>query len=402
LKKKILIMYFSTKKYLVMKKLLFALALIPALNASAQEATVKKVLMEDFTGLKCGWCPEGTMILEALKTQHPANVVEVAMHGGGFEPTNSKLRTPEHAQLFSALQASAFPAGAIDRKLYDQRSDKNYYPGISMGRGDWADAFAAQMPQTAIVSVSFTNIAQTSAGVYEGDLNFNFSALPTAGVPLVAQVYVLEDGIAATGALKQDNYSASVQNGKSPLDPWFHNRTYLHFCGTNVFGWKFEDIEPTHATTPAINTTYTKHFTFTKDVTWEASNLLLVAYVGYNGTAANDEKQIMNAEEAGLGGTFVTSVANVKGNLSINNVYPNPATTSSIIKVEYNTTENAIVTLKVLNAIGQVVATPYVSKDIAGTHTIQWRASDAGVPAGTYVMQLSTGKNMFTQKISIQ
>ncbi len=383
-----------------MKKLLFALALLPALSVNAQ--TVKKVLMEDFTGLKCGWCPEGTVILEDLKHQFPANVVEIAMHGGSFEPSNSSLREPEHSQLFSALEASAFPAGAIDRKIYPARIQKNYYPGISMSRNDWEDAFNVQKGQTAIVSVSFSNIAQTSAGVYEGDLNFEFSALPTAGVPIIAQVYVLEDSIAAVGSLEQDNYSSDVQGGKDPLDPWFHNRTYRKFLGTNVFGWKLEEIDASQSATPTVGTKYTKHFTFTKDPTWEAKNLLLVAYVAYNGDAASDEKQVMNAEEVGLGGTFVTSISNVTNNISINRAYPNPARTSDVIKVEYNMPENALVTLKVMNAVGQVVATPYVSADIAGTHTIQWRASDAGLAPGTYIMHLSTGKNSITQKINIQ
>jgi thiol-disulfide isomerase/thioredoxin len=363
-----------------MKKLLLPALLLWTLGANAQ---TKKVFMEDYTGAWCGWCPEGTVILENLKTQYPANIIPVANHNG------DGLQTTEGAAIDAGLNVTAYPNGSIDRKLFSGESK------ISVSRSKWATYANQRMALTAIASVSFSNFYyKTSTSTYEADIKVKFTSAPAAGVPLAVQVYVLEDSIPATGSIVQHNYSSSVQSGADPLANWYHNNTLRDALGGD---WGFTTAIPS---TPVVGTTYTQHVSFSIG-TWVKKQIHLVAFVAYNGTVANDQKEIINSEEMRLSSFFPLGVNEPKEEVSIAGAYPNPASVNDVVKVEYNINEAATVTLKVFNAIGQLVDMPYHSNEAEGTHTIHWRPSDKNIAPGMYILQLSTDKGSKTMKINV-
>lgn len=373
-----------------MKKLLLASLMLGTVGAYAQ---TKKVIIEDYTGLHCGWCPEGTVILEGLQAANPT-CIPIAIHTGSYEPAGSAINAGTvGSAIIGATQPAGYPNGSVDRKKYTGTT-------ISMGRGSWTAAFNVQKAKTAIASVSFSNMKETSAGVYEADVNVKFTAAPEAGTPLKVQVYVIEDSISASGALAQDNYSTNVQSGASPLNPWWHNRTFRAALGgatSTPDAWGWSTVVPA---TPVVNTTYTKHISVTKDASWVKKNLHFVAYVAYDGAASADKKEILNAEEISLKAFHMTGVANVNSS-NIVSAYPNPARVNDVISVEYNAPATGNVTMRVMNAVGQVVAVPYNSYDVEGAHTIKWRAADYNLPAGMYIMQIATVEGTSVQKINI-
>lgn len=369
-----------------MKKLLLASAM---LATTATYAQTKKVIIEDYTGLNCGWCPEGTVILEGLQASNPTNCLPIAIHTGSYEPPTSVLNAGAiGTDIITTLGVTAFPNGAVDRKVLVGTT-------IAQGRGTWTNSFNTRKALAAIVSVSFSNMVDKGSGVYEADVNVKFTSAPAAGTPIVVNVYAIEDSIAATGSLQQHNYSTSIQGGASVLSPWFHNRTFRKALSGDAWGWT--TVIPA---TPVVNTTYTKHISLTVDASWVVKNMNLIAYVAYNGTAAADKKEILNAEQVSMKSFFKTNVTNTN-NVKFLNAYPNPASTNDVINVEYSSPVGGMITMKVLNAIGQVVAVPYNSNEVAGTHTIQWKASEYNLPAGMYLMQVSSAAGTSVQKINI-
>ena len=365
--------------------------MLPTLASYAQ---TKKVVLEDFTGINCCWCPEGTEIAENLESANPANFIPIAIHTGSYTPSSSPLKTPEGDAVKDMAMPSGYPNGAVDRKIYGTNTK------ISMSRGSWTAAFNARKSLPGKVSVSFSKPVHLSGNNYEVDVNVKFTSAPTAGVPLKLQVYVLEDSIAATGALSQVNCS-SVQPGVSPLANFFHNNVLRKALGGT---WGYSGVIPA---TPVINTTYTKKVTFSvvagaSPTGWVKKHLSLVAFVAYDGTAANDQKEIINAESISLKSFFPLSVDDLSNNVSVLNAYPNPANASDVVKVEFNMNESAEVKMTVLNALGQVVAQPWTSYEIKGAHTIRWRASDYGLAPGVYMIHLSTPNGATTQRITIK
>lgn len=390
-----------------MKKLLLACMMVPVLGANAQ--TVKKVILEDLTGVKCGWCPEGAVMAEDLYKAKPSTFIPVAIHTGSYTSPSSPLRTAHGDAINTMLKPYGYPAGAVDRKNYPPGhvpgAPQNYdkWTGLAMSRGVWQDAINVRMALDGVVSVSFSNMKKNADGSYEADVNAKFTKLPAAGVPLKLQVYILEDSIRATktdALLAQDNYSANVQAGASPLDPWYHNnvlRTSLLNVAPDYYG-----DGTTIPAVPALNTVYTKHIKFTPDAAWKAKQLRVLAFVAYNGdgTLAADKKEIINADQVYLKSFFPTGVEQTKAAVSMM-AYPNPARVSDVIRLQYNIEEGAKVTMTVTNALGQVVGAPYVSEETAGSHIIQWSAADYNLPAGMYIMQVSTPNGSQSQKVNI-
>jgi hypothetical protein len=96
---------------------------------------VKKVLLEEMTGHKCGNCPRANDKAYALSQQHAGHLVVVSIHSGPlatFSPTASKYfsnyTTPEGDQVYQTLNSlNAVPFGLIDRQA--SGSDFQAWPG---------------------------------------------------------------------------------------------------------------------------------------------------------------------------------------------------------------------------------------------------------------------------------
>lgn len=125
-----------------MKKTLTLLGLIPAL-ASAQTLVNttpenRTALLEDFTGINCGYCPEGHVIMAALEERFGPRYVSVGIHAGGFAvPQGSQpdLRTTEGTAIDAHFTISGYPAGVINRHQFDLDGTND-----DLGRGYWEAA----------------------------------------------------------------------------------------------------------------------------------------------------------------------------------------------------------------------------------------------------------------------
>jgi hypothetical protein len=365
-----------------MKKLFLLGAAIGLSGLAMAQTTVKKVIIEDYTGTWCGWCPEGTVVLEGLEAANPTALIAVANHNG------DALQTTEGAAVDAFLQVSSYPNGSIDRKQFAGEAK------VSVSRGKWSQYFNQRKAETAKVSVSFANPVKTASGAYTADVKVKFTEAPVQGTPLTVQVYVLEDSIPATGSLAQGNYSSAVQGGADPLNPWFHNATLRDALGGN---WGYTPgVIPA---TPATGATYTQAISFTPTASWVKKNIRLVAFVAYNGTTV-DKKEILNSEEIHLSSFFPLGVEEVK-NVGIIGTYPNPASISQVQKIEYSIKESANVTMKVFNAIGQLVAQPYSSYEVEGVHTIHWNPSNHSLTPGMYIVEVASEGSRQTMKVNL-
>jgi hypothetical protein len=400
--------FFNKKIISDMKKILLASLLMGSVSAYAQ--TVKKVILEDFTGIWCQHCPNGTKGIEDLEVTYPTNFLPVASHNLGGRPASyDLLAIADGATVADGLGISSYPCGAIDRK----KIAPNTAIGIPINTtaSQWKSAMTTRVAVSAIVSVGISNKVKMPDGSYEADITVKFSSAPAANTPINVQVYLLEDKIPATNSNGLAQASSGVQyGGADPLlstHGYYHNHTLRAALG-GAWGWN-----NVVTVNPKVDSVYKKHIKFTiPDASttpatvpaggWVKNNVKLYAFVAYDGSAASDKKEILNAEEVSLKTFFPTGVNEIEANTSILSVYPNPASVNDVIKMEYNIMESSEVTMKVYNISGQLVAQPFKSQEVAGSHTLQWRASEHNLPAGTYIMQLSTPNGMQSQKITLQ
>lgn len=93
---------------------------------NAGRTDFKKVLLEDYTGHKCGNCPAAAIVAANLHNQYKDTLVVVAVHAGFFAKTNTLYPTSytttagndwDGASGFN-ISALGNPNGMVDRKIH--------------------------------------------------------------------------------------------------------------------------------------------------------------------------------------------------------------------------------------------------------------------------------------------
>jgi hypothetical protein len=103
-------------------------------NDTTNTGYFRKVLVEDYTGHRCGNCPEAADALKQLESQYGEKIVAMGVHAGFFaEPLSSGLfaydfRTPSGTELdqFYGNSNAGLPNGLINRKYYDSNPIVNF------------------------------------------------------------------------------------------------------------------------------------------------------------------------------------------------------------------------------------------------------------------------------------
>lgn len=103
----------------------------------------KGVLIEEFTGRYCQYCPDGHVVANNIVHNNPGKAWAVNVHGGDYAPTNyPNFNTNVGEQIMYAFNASSFPTGVVNRNTAD-----------AVGRGSWSSLATQELSQTAICNI---------------------------------------------------------------------------------------------------------------------------------------------------------------------------------------------------------------------------------------------------------
>ncbi len=87
---------------------------------SIEGQTGKNVLIEDFTGHRCGNCPAASIIAENLITNGQGKIFALNIHAGSLAEPNANYpndwRTDEGEELFEQTGVSFNPVGRVNRR----------------------------------------------------------------------------------------------------------------------------------------------------------------------------------------------------------------------------------------------------------------------------------------------
>ena len=122
----------------------------------------KKVVLEEFTGIHCVWCPSGHAIAKAIQDNNPDNVFLINIHTGGFSnplPGEPDFRTSFGNSIRSQSGVNFYPSGTVNRHIFSG--------GITgMDRGAWTGSANSILAQPSNVNVAV-----------EADINLQTSEL---------------------------------------------------------------------------------------------------------------------------------------------------------------------------------------------------------------------------------
>lgn len=124
----------------------FAFAALSAFyaTASAQILTttapkLRNAVLEEFTGVRCGYCPDGQKVAAGIHDKFPDRTVLISIHSGPFAAPTTGY--PDYTTQFGEVidqnaSVAGYPAATINRKLFNGAST------LSLGRDKWVAAAA--------------------------------------------------------------------------------------------------------------------------------------------------------------------------------------------------------------------------------------------------------------------
>ena len=82
----------------------------------------KNVILEELTGIGCGYCPDGHLKAQQLLDANPGRVVVANIHEGSFASPNGSgtdFRTVWGDYVGSLFNVSGYPTGCINRRSFN-------------------------------------------------------------------------------------------------------------------------------------------------------------------------------------------------------------------------------------------------------------------------------------------
>ena len=141
----------------------------------------RNVVLEEFTGIYCIYCPDGHRLAQELKDANPEDVALINLHVSSYaDPGTSgdpDFRTPFGTGIQNQADISGYPAGTINRKDFTYLGFAQD-SGTAMSRAKWVDAAPIILADSSYVNVSA-----------EASLHIN-----TRELTVVVQAYYTDDG----------------------------------------------------------------------------------------------------------------------------------------------------------------------------------------------------------------
>ena len=114
----------------------------------------RNVILEEFTGRNCGFCPDGHRIANEITANNPGRFWAINIHAGSFAPTSYPNLNTEDGSIIcnQGFNCSSFPSGVVNRATAG-----------AIDRNQWTSAANTQMDQQAEMNMAgFYNINEST------------------------------------------------------------------------------------------------------------------------------------------------------------------------------------------------------------------------------------------------
>ena len=355
----------------------------------------KKVLLEEYTGSWCGWCPDATTKTQSILTN--TNIIAVSHHDAdSMQNANSNVLITDYT--------TSFPSATIDQYQFSASNT------ITHERTEW-NTFSSQrllVPSPVSVSISTPTYNIISRQI-DATVSTNFLAELKGDYRI--NLYIKENNVygpimdSTNNGWNQLSYMQNI-----PSSPYYgfgiyydashyllRANEYKHqYVVNEMLDGAYGSVIPAPSTSPT--SVYTKAYTTTlplpvnNEFRYNEDNIYLVAVVSeYN--ADTKKREILNVTETKLNANSELQVGiNEFKNKTQNAIlYPNPANNAFTVYVANNETTMVV---EVVNILGNVVYTGATSSDKLTIDT-------SNLSSGNYFVTVKTKANSFTKKLII-
>lgn len=233
---------------------------------------LRHVLIEEFTGVQCVNCPQGSQLIENLINTHGGRLISISIHAGAFaDPFSGSaydLSTDTGEQLDALIgPVEGYPSAAINRNAFGTGGRIHFSP-------TWAGFVEDELAIPPQVDVQIANSFNENNGELTASITVNF--LETLTGDLSLSVMITENDIVDL----QDDTSGLIED-------------YKH---KHVFRTMLTNVAGNPIATQATGTNLQESFTFNIPAEWNADKCKVVAFV--HRTAPDLE--VLQVSEKGL------------------------------------------------------------------------------------------------------
>ncbi len=252
---------------------------IPCLSCGDGDVTVeptdKKILVEEFTGVRCVNCPAGSAEIENLLDIHGERMIAVSIHAGFFSTpylnSNVDFRTSEGTALEGFLDAPlGYPTAVINRKLFENQDD------LQLSQASWAGLIQQEKSELSPLVLDLT--IDFDEASRELTATTKIQPAETLTGDYRYSVMVIESGV-KDPQLTPDN---------GVVDDYSHK----HVLRDMMTPFNGEDIEETFT----VGTTVEKVHQMTLPDDYESTKVSVIVIVHKDG----DSREVVQVEEKGL------------------------------------------------------------------------------------------------------
>lgn len=234
-----------------------------------ESPTPRKVLVEEYTGVKCPNCPNGAAILRSIEDANPNRLVVVALHSGSLTSPivpDSKydFRTVAAANIMAYFgEDPSKPSGAIDRV----KNAGAYF----MDKGLWQQKITDRFSVPSKENITITSTFDTTSK----------QAIIKVSVAYTSDV--VDHQSLMVGLI--ENNIVDAQDSSIVLIPDYHHNHVLRDILTPASGSAVLDS----LTTKSAGRIYERIFIYTVNSTWNAANCEVFAYLFKNENGQDNE-----------------------------------------------------------------------------------------------------------------
>ncbi len=364
-----------------------------AFTSLMDDTPKKRVLIQEYTGAWCGFCPDGTLILEDI-TKGDSRYVPVAIH------TGDEMEIPE-GDIIAGAATSSYPSASFDFKQFSGEGN------VAISRGKWKDKAADQKDDIVPVEVKIESHTY-SRDTREMEVTVTTNFIGATRDDLRLNVWLIEDQV--TGPLNEAGFNGwnnANSDNNSPGSPFFGLGNPL---GPDVFvhqhvlnavftgAWGDDQIFPSEV---SAGESFSKTFNYTLPTAtgaeqhWKAEDIHVIAFVSRHDINVK-KRSVLNAVR---GITFLTGIGNPLEELSGVQINPNPISTTALMEV--NMTEAADLSIRFFNQLGLEVLSPRQEFFAKGSTTVELSLEE--LSNGIYFVSLYDEKGgIHTERVVVQ
>ena len=173
----------------------------------------KNVVLEEYGGIYCVYCPEGNAIAAAIGESHPDDVVLINIHEGPYANPltgDPDFRTDFGESLATQTGLNGYPAGTINRRVFPGY-EQGWPNTTAINRSYWSWAAEQMLEEVAPVNLAAT----ASLDISTGEMS------------IYVEIYYTANSAASTNRLNialLQNEVLGPQVGGGAGDEYVHNR----------------------------------------------------------------------------------------------------------------------------------------------------------------------------------